>query len=96
MNYKSFCELKANDPNINIFPKPTDDAEALDILFDYLGPTCHYVCNYSCGKEQANTEFVAYVMLTHPSMKWIEYPWWKKLYIRIRCLYKGEPLYNYY
>jgi uncharacterized protein YggU (UPF0235/DUF167 family) len=61
MTYKEFCESKANDPNVNIFPKPTTSDEAIDILADTILGTDWYI-SYPCRRGQANTEVVAAIL----------------------------------
>jgi hypothetical protein len=38
-----------------------DDATALNFLIDYLVPEDYYI-SYSCGRSQANTEMVSYIL----------------------------------
>lgn len=45
----------------NIFPPAMDDKTALDFLYDYLLPDGFYI-SYSCGRGQANTEIVCYLI----------------------------------
>ena len=59
---KSFSDwLNENWDTNNIFPPGMDDATALNFLIDYLVPKDYYI-SYSCGKSQANTEMVSYIL----------------------------------
>ena len=59
---KSFSDwLNENWDTNNIFPPGMDDATALNFLIDYLVPENCYIA-YSCGKSQANTEMVNYIL----------------------------------
>lgn len=61
-NIESFHKwLEENWDEHNIFPPGMDDATALDFLIDYLVPEDYYI-SYSCGKSQANTEMVSYIL----------------------------------
>lgn len=68
MTYKEFCNLKANDPNVNIFPKATSDIEAIDILSDTILGSDWYI-SYPCGRGQANTEIVAAILMEYEYAK---------------------------
>ena len=61
MTFKEFCNLKANDPNINIFPKGTEYNEAMNILTDSILGKGWYI-SYPCGYSQANTEIVGSIL----------------------------------
>jgi hypothetical protein len=61
MTYKEFCESKANDPGVNIFPKPTTSDEAIDILSNTILGSDWYI-SYPCRRGQANTEVVAAIL----------------------------------
>ena len=61
MTYKEFCDLKNNDPDVNIFPKGTTSDEALGILSNTILGTNWYV-SYPAGKTQINTEIVAGIL----------------------------------
>ena len=61
MTFKEFCNLKANAPNINIFPKGTEYNEAMDILVDSILGKGWYI-SYSCSYYQANTEIVGSIL----------------------------------
>ncbi len=68
MTYKEFCELKVNDPDVNIFPKGTTSDEALHILSDtILGP--NWYVSYPAGHTQVNTEMVAAILKEYEYMK---------------------------
>lgn len=88
MTYKEFCESKTNDPNVNIFPKPTTSDEAINILSQTILGTDWYI-SYPCGKGQANTEIVAAILKKYEDSKtrqkllaliivimWALFVWW--------------------
>ena len=61
-NTESFQEwLEKNWDEHNIFPPGMDDSTALNFLIDYLVPENCCIA-YSCGKSQANTEMVNYIL----------------------------------
>lgn len=71
MTYKEFCDLKNNDPGVNIFPKGTTSDEALHILSDtILGPD--WYVSYPAGKTQVNTEIVAGILKEYEHGKSME------------------------
>jgi uncharacterized protein YggU (UPF0235/DUF167 family) len=88
MTYKEFCESKANDSDVNIFPKPTTSDEAIDILAaTILGSDWHI--SYPCRRGQANTEIVAAILKEYEHSKartkvlaliivimWALFVWW--------------------
>ena len=55
MTYKEFCKLKANDPNVNIFPNTI------------LGSG--WYISYPCSRGQANTEIVASILMEYEYAK---------------------------
>ena len=61
MNYKEFCKLKANDPNVNMYPKPTDAQEGLNILQDAILGDDWYITD-PLPNKQANTEIVGSIL----------------------------------
>jgi hypothetical protein len=61
VTYKEFCESKVNDPNVNMFPKPTTSEEAINILSDTILGSDWYI-SYPCRRGQANTEVVAAIL----------------------------------
>ena len=61
-NTESFHKwLKEHRDKNNIYPPGMDDSTALNFLIDYLVPE-NYCIAYSCGKSQANTEMVSYIL----------------------------------
>lgn len=94
-NFISFCTSKANNPIENIFPKPTSTEEGFKILSDYLLGEDWYVCS-PISADQVNTEMIADIMLHIPSAKYRNYPWWKKLFINLKCIFTSTPKYYYY
>ena len=68
MTYKEFCDLKNNDPGVNIFPKGTTTDEALGILSNTILGTNWYV-SYPAGKTQINTEIVAGILYEYEFRK---------------------------
>ena len=94
-NFNTFCELKANDPMENIFPKATSTEEGFKILRDYLLGDDWFVV-MPMGPTQVNTEAIADIMLKIPSAKYRNYPWWKKLFINLKCLFTFTPKHHYY
>ena len=96
MNFNEWCELKANDwYQKNMFPKPTDAQDAVDVLKDYLLGEDWYV-NYPGSTDQINTEIVAEIMLNYPSAKYKKYPWYKKLYLKLKCFFTYRHIWEYY
>jgi len=95
MNYREWCNLKSNDPKVNIFPKPTSSDEAIHVLIEYLLGKDWYV-NYSCGRGQVNTEMISEILLKYPSEKYNRYPWYKKLWLKIKCLFTSKYIWEYY
>lgn len=61
MTFKEFCNLKANEPNENIFPKGTEYSEAMDVLTDTILGKGWYI-DYPCSYSQANTEIVGSIL----------------------------------
>jgi len=63
MTYKEFCRLKTD--GVNMLPKETTDAEALQIISDHLLPDDWYI-NYPGSHGQINTEIVGYILQDYP------------------------------
>ena len=94
-NFSSFCALKSNHPIDNIFPKPTSAEEGFKILSDYLLGDDWYTC-MPMSADQINTEMISYIMIEIPSAKYRNYPWWKKLFINLKCIFTATPKWRYY
>lgn len=68
MTFREFCDMKANDPRENIFPKETTAEEAIMILKDhFLGP--NWYITYPGNKGQIITEIVGEILRRNPKMK---------------------------
>lgn len=91
-----FLKAKSNNPYTeNIFPKPTDYSEAVDILVEhFLGKD--WYCTGSIHAGQVTTEEVGEIITRYESYKFRHYPWWKRIYLKIYCAFKGIPIYSYY
>jgi hypothetical protein len=95
MNPKEFCKMKANDPEINIFPKPTSDSEAWNIVMDHiLGPNWYVVD--PLGRTQINTEALADILWKVPSYAYWKLPWYKRNWIRIKVLWRRHIIGDWY
>ena len=92
---ENWLQSKSNDPKVNMCCNPTSNTEALDILKShFLGDDWYVIWPYP--QDQANTEIVGAIIKNYPSMKFIRYPLWKRIYLRIYCFYTDTPLYHYY
>ena len=61
MKYKEFCKLKANNPNVNMYPKPTEAQEGLNILQNAILGDDWYIVD-PLPNKQANTEIVGSIL----------------------------------
>jgi hypothetical protein len=95
MNFREWCEIKSNPPEVNMLPKGTTPEEAYSVLTHYLLGDDWYVIG-PMGAKQVNTEIVGEIMLTIPSAKYRSYPWYKRLWINLKCLFTNDHVYNYY
>ena len=95
MNYKEWCNLKTNDPHENMFPKPTTPSEGINVLQEYLLGEDWYI-NYPGSSGQIITEIIGEVLRKYPSEKYNNYPFYKKLWINIKCLFTSKNIYEYY
>ena len=90
-----FLWEKSNDPKENMCCKPTTEKEALDILVGhFIGDQVITTWPY-CG-DQMRTEEVAYMLTHHESYRFKQLPWYKQLYLRLKCFFTDEPLYKYF
>lgn len=95
INFCSWCEIKANPPEINMLPKDTSPEEGFSVLTDYLLGDDWYVVT-PMHAYQVNTEIVSEIMLTIPSARFRSYPWYKKLWLKFKCLFTDKNIYQYY
>ena len=84
----------AKDPD-NTLPPELDFEKAIYFLKNYLLGEDWYVCS-PISADQVNTEMIADIMLHIPSAKYRNYPWWKKLFINLKCIFTTTPKYYYY
>ena len=90
-----FLNVKSNDPLVNMFPNPTEDREALDILCDHFLGEDWYTVNPMCH-AQVLTEQVADIITHYESVKFKQLPWYKRIYLKLYCLFTNTPIYRYY
>lgn len=78
-----------------MYPKGTSPEEAYSVITKYLLGENWYVTGPSAA-YQVNTEIVSEIMLTIPSAKYRSYPWYKKVWINLKCLFTNDHVHNYY
>ena len=94
MNYKEFCRLK--DDGDNFFPKGTEPQEALDILCHHLLGDDYYVVD-PVSPKQVNSYIVNDIMISYPSARYQKLPFWKKLWLNLKCFFsENDHIFNYY
>ena len=65
MTYEEFCKTQFDGENL--FPKGIDAQEAINILWNhFLG---NYYLSYPANNNQANAEFVGYMLEKYPKPK---------------------------
>ena len=79
----------------NILPPPLPYDLGIHFLKQYLLGEDWYV-NYPGSADQINTEIVAEIMLNYPSAKYKKYPWYKKLYLKLKCFFTYRHIWEYY
>jgi hypothetical protein len=88
MNVNEFCKMKANDPMENIFPKPTTDSEAWDIITTHvLGE--NWYSNNPISHDQINSEMLSLMLCMIPSYAYKNKPWYEKVWLHIKVFWKG-------
>ena len=95
INFCNWCEMKANPPEINMFPEGTSPEEGFSVLTNYLLGDDWYAI-IPMNAYQVNTEIVSEIMLTIPSARFRQYPWYKKFWINLKCLFTDKSIYQYY
>lgn len=96
MNIRNWLILKSNNSDNNIFCKPTSCQEAINILANHFLGNHWYSILPAQAINQIITEIVSEILINNPSYQFKQYPWWKKLYLKIYCWIKNIPIYNYY
>lgn len=95
MTVKEFLIEKSNNPNINIFCKPTEDKEAIEILTVHFLGEDWYSAN-PIHRSQILTEQVSEIITSYESLKFRKYPIYKRLFLKIYCWLLNIPIYTYY
>ncbi len=97
MNFYEWCQIKSNDPDINMFPKGTSREEFEKVIIDYLLPKDFYMLSPSISDaDQFRTEQISYILMNCESDKFKNYPFWKQIYLKIHCFFTKTPIYYYY